>query len=275
MAQAVMRPLDAAQRMRTRWSDGRSAKQVAVTFVKPNDRLTSFERLQIYNRQYWLRLIDCFYEDYPGLRAVLGESRFAGLCVAYIANRPSTSFTLRDLGQKLVEFIQTEPRWTAPQGAIALDMARLEWSHIEAFDNAANPAISTEDLRGRSAAGIHLRLQPHITLLRLEFPLDSYLFALSKHSRLRGEASNAVEISANHPRRRAPHPPKRRMVHLAVHRHQNGVFYKRLQTAQFDLLSALQDGASLLEALERLPQAGPALPVRDWFRNWSALGWFW
>ena len=275
MAQAVMRPLSEAQRMRTHWSDGRPTKQVAATFIKPNDRLASFERLEIYNRQYWLRLIECFYDDYQGVRAVLGEGRFAGLCVAYIVNRPSTSFTLRDLGQNLVEFICAEPSWTAPRGEIALDMARLEWSHIEAFDNAARPAISTEDLRGRGAAGIHLRLQPHITLLRLAYPLDSYLFALSKHSYLRGAASNAVEIPAKQARHPAPRLPARRTIHLAVHRHQNVVFYKRLQRAQFELLTALRDGASLLEALQHLPRAGPALPVHDWFRNWSALGWFW
>ena len=29
---------------------------VAEAIIKPNDRLTSFERLEIYNRQYWFRI---------------------------------------------------------------------------------------------------------------------------------------------------------------------------------------------------------------------------
>ena len=66
MAGAVMRPLAAAGGMQSRWSDGRPMKKVAAGFIKPNDRLTSFERLEIYNRQYWYRLKDCFYDDYPG-----------------------------------------------------------------------------------------------------------------------------------------------------------------------------------------------------------------
>jgi len=275
MAQAVMRPLSPTQRMRPRWSDGRPTRQVAATFIKPNNRLTSFERLEIYNRQYWLRLCDCFYDDYPGLRAVLGERRFAGLCVAYLANHPSTSFTLRDLGQKLIKFIQAEPRWTSPRQELALDMARLEWAHIVAFDSTSQPAVSAADLAGRSAARIHLRLQPYVTLLKLAYPLDDHLIALSENTRLRGEASNAIETSANHPRRRAPRLPKRRTIHLAVHRHQNLVYYKRLQRRQFDLLAALRDGASLHEALESLPHTGPVPPIQDWFQNWSALGWFW
>ena len=50
------------------------------------------------------------------------------------------SFTLRNLGSRLVKFLEAEPRWVAPHKQLALDMARLEWAHIEAFDNEATPA---------------------------------------------------------------------------------------------------------------------------------------
>ena len=72
---------------------------VVAEFIKPNDRLTSFERLEIYNRQYWFRLRDCFYDDYPGLRAVLGDGQFERLADAYLSKNPSQSFTLRNLGR--------------------------------------------------------------------------------------------------------------------------------------------------------------------------------
>ena len=39
---------------------------IAAAFIKPNDRLSSFERLEIYNCQYWFRVLDCLYDDYPG-----------------------------------------------------------------------------------------------------------------------------------------------------------------------------------------------------------------
>ena len=38
-----------------------------IELVKPNDRLTSTERLNIYHRQYWYRILDSFNEDFPGL----------------------------------------------------------------------------------------------------------------------------------------------------------------------------------------------------------------
>ena len=38
----------------------------ADALVKPNDRLTPLERLEIYSRSYWFRVLDCLYDDFPG-----------------------------------------------------------------------------------------------------------------------------------------------------------------------------------------------------------------
>src|SRR5437016_13857583 len=89
MAQMLFRPLNKESRMQRKWTDGRSMEEMAESFIKPNDRLTSFERLEIYNRQYWFRVLDCFYDDYPGLRAVLGEKKFTRLAEAYLIRYPS------------------------------------------------------------------------------------------------------------------------------------------------------------------------------------------
>src|SRR4051812_34142376 len=91
-AGAIRGPLDANDRT------PRAMQPVAESFIKPNDRLTSLERLEIYNRQYWFRLLDILYDDYPGLRAILGVARFHEMCRAYLEQYPSRSFTLRNLG---------------------------------------------------------------------------------------------------------------------------------------------------------------------------------
>ena len=48
----VRQPLTEDERMREQTLDGRSTKEIAEAIVKPNDRLTSVERLEIYNRVY-------------------------------------------------------------------------------------------------------------------------------------------------------------------------------------------------------------------------------
>ena len=69
MAGVLFRPLTPQWGMQKRWTDGSRMDDVAAEFIKPNDRLSSFERLEIYNRQYWFRVLDCLWDDYPGLRA--------------------------------------------------------------------------------------------------------------------------------------------------------------------------------------------------------------
>jgi hypothetical protein len=276
MAGAVMRTLAPDGGTQRRWRDGRSTQKIAAGFIKPNDRLTSFERLEIYNRQYWYRIKDCFYDDYPGLRAILGERRFARLTEAYLAKHPSHSFTLRNLGQFLLKFLEAEPRWIAPLQKPALDMARLEWAHIEAFDNEARPRLELDSLLGADPADIHLQLQPHLSLLRLGYELDELLIEVKRGERLRSDASNAMEQHQARKKHLLKHRLRPKELLVAVHRHNNTVFYKRLLPGQFQLLSAFQQKASLAEACDDLAASAPAdfTQIQDWFRTWGELGWF-
>ena len=72
MARAVTMPLTADEDMRPESPDGRRMDEVAASFIAPNSRLTSFERLEIYNRQYWYRVLGALAEDFPALRSVIG-----------------------------------------------------------------------------------------------------------------------------------------------------------------------------------------------------------
>jgi hypothetical protein len=278
MAGAVMRPLTRRDGMQSRWSDGRPMKKVAAGFIKPNDRLTSFERLEIYNRQYWFRLHDCFYDDYPGLRAVLGDRRFARLAQAYLTQHPSASFSLRNLGRRMIEFLEAQPRWAGPQRQLALDMARLEWAQIEAFDNEAKPPLTIDSLLEIDPARTRLRLQPHLTLLELSHPVDDFLIQVKRADRLRDEASNAMVEHPARLRRRLKRRLKPETVFLAVHRQKETVFYKRLEPGAFALLSAFKTKATLAEACQQLgPVEGdPAelgAKIKSWFESWASLGW--
>src|SRR5271163_1404880 len=106
MAEDVMRPLTADFKMQRAAADGSSTSDIAAGYIKPNVLLNSFERLEIYNRQYWFRVIGAVSEDFPALSAVLGQEKFDSLVLAYLRENPSTSFSLRNLGARL-------PAWLA------------------------------------------------------------------------------------------------------------------------------------------------------------------
>jgi hypothetical protein len=139
VARAVMAPLTRSERMNRVSPSGKPMAEVARRIIKPNDRLTSFERLEIYNRQYWFRVLDAISDDFPGLRAVLGDRRFDALAKHYLIDCPSRSFTMRNIGSRLEPWLRKHPRDASGHLQLALDMVRLEWAEIEAFDGASQP----------------------------------------------------------------------------------------------------------------------------------------
>jgi len=275
MTRALVRPLTADDGLQPRWVDGRPMAEVAAEFIKPNDRLTSFDRLEIYGRMYWFRLLDAVRDDCPGLRALLGERAFDGLAQAYLATYPSRSFTLRDLCSRLERFVAEHPRLTAPRTALAREIARFEWAQTVAFDGPSRPALTLAQFGAVSPSRLRLGLQPYLTLLVLEHPLDDWVIAVKRRNALRGAASQAIAAEAGGTRRlRRPAPPRRGRIRLAVHRHQNNLFYKRLEPAAFRILCALRDGATLSRAIAAGGRGAKPELVRSWFASWQALGWF-
>src|SRR5580658_274930 len=85
MAAAVMMPLTAEEEMGSTAPDGRATSEIAASFIAPNSRLTAFERLEIYNRQYWFRVMGALEEDFRALRAVVGGRSFQALSIAYLS----------------------------------------------------------------------------------------------------------------------------------------------------------------------------------------------
>jgi len=283
MWRVISRPLTDDSRMQPRWTDGRPTSAVAAQIAKPNDRLTSFERLEIYNRMYWFRVLDSLYDDCPGLRAVLGDRKFIALAEAYLVKFPSVSFTLRNLPSRLARFIKAAPRYTRPHTALCLDLARFEWARVEVFDTAAHPVFTVNDLLDIPAARqgkLKLALQPYLQLLRLDHPVDEFILAVKQREAelLRGDASNAPSTPRKLRERKVRRPRPAR-VHVAVHRVDGQIFFKRLEPAAYRVLVALRSGATLEQALATgIPRAKHSRAdwagrVQEWFRNWMELGW--
>ena len=271
MAGAIMAPLGRADKLT---ADAAEANAI----VKPNNRLTAVERLEIYARSYWYRLLDSLYEDFPGLRAIIGLRVFDKLSRAYLAERPSESFTMRNLGSRLAEWLEAHPEYAGKNPALALDMVRLEWAHIVAFDGEAEPVLGPEDLLELDT-GMTFRVQPYVTLLDLRYPVDDLRLHVNDLPEGHAGASNAV---LRHKERRVVrrYSLKPEAVFVAVHRLDDVVYYKRMAPAEFRLLEALGAGKPVGEAIDSVfgDSAQPLDEIRgqmeEWFASWSRNGWF-
>ena len=130
----------------------------------------------IYARMYASRLHDTIADDYPKLRAALGDERFGELVGHYLRAHPPTSFTLRDAGLALEPFLRA--RELAP--AWAADLAALERARVEVFDGPdAEPLIQDAVAAlGDALPGLGLAWVPSSVVVPLAWTVDDLWSAI-------------------------------------------------------------------------------------------------
>lgn len=261
MARAVMQPLRYCE------------NQDAIALVKPNSRLSSFERLEIYQRSYWSRVLDALGEDFPGVRALLGAKRFDRLRRMYLADCPSESFTMRDLGKHLTAWMERNQALAGANYGIALDMAKLEWAQVESFDAAEREPLSPDDVAALTPES-RLRLQPHLHLIEVRHEVDALLIAVRQAITRKGSDPRGIT------QRRIASALSSTPVYLAIHRFELVVHYKRLDAEMFRLMTALAKGECIADAAE-LAYGESTLTgeecqqhIQSSFALFAALGWF-
>ena len=206
----------------------------AAAYIRPGPRLSARERLGIYHRSYWARLRSSLAEDFPTLRVLVGRRRFSALLDTYLSAHPSHSWTLRNLGQHLPQWLEAHPEQAGRRWRAALDAARLEWAYVEAYDVAAWPPLNAD---AAVSAETRLCLQPHLRLLALDYSVDELLPAVHRDGPRDGSTQPLPRL-------------RRERVWLAVHRADELVYYRRLDAVAFHLLQALALGQPLGQAVE-------------------------
>jgi hypothetical protein len=278
--EALTTPLNSEEGINDRTSSGESMQAVVDTIVKPNDRLSSVERLEIYSRSYWFRILSSLNEDFVGLRAVVGDKKFDALAQAYLAENPSRSFTLRNLGSRLEGWLRANPKYTHPHEQLALDMVRLEWADAECFDGLEEPALTLDDI-ARLGDDPKLQLQPYVQLLDLQFPVHDLLLQIRDDEEDESdEASNTFSEKRSRSRLKSVRKSKPKPTFVVVHRVDYSVYFKRVEPQAFRLLQAIREGKSLSEAIDAalnpstLPESKITELVQSWFRDWAEWKWF-
>jgi len=235
---------------------GFGAQAALETVITPGPRLSALERLSIYHDSYRARLVECLADDYPALKYALGEERFEMLAREYIAEHPSRSATLNAYGQHLATFCR---RAFLENTAFIAELARLEWSLVEAVHAESPKPLTLESLEGLSPDRFALaRFVPNAALrvLHFEYPVNDYYRAFREDL--------------------APSVPQASACHVAVYRRDLTLWRRDLTPPAARLLEALAAGETLTAALSQL-EAFPdvsAQEVMSWFHGWIADGLF-
>lgn len=219
------------------------------------------DQIEVYRAQVFIRHLECLEDDYPTLRTLLGDEGFQHLVRGYLTSFPPTSFSLRDLGVHLIEHVSTSPDIDPSARSLLVDVARLEWALIEAFDAPSLPPLDPRVLAdaGEDIAAMRFVTCPSLHLLALDHPIHDVRAAIDE------DAPWSV-------------PPKA-PTFLAVHRPAQDPVWFVLSARAYEALGHLDQGIPLGDAFDRvaagLSEADVAAmesEVGGWVREWVVRG---
>lgn len=255
MSVVVRHPADAAAAFRSKAARRCFPNKAVLAgeVIRPNDRMTVADRLQVYNGAYLARLKEVLAGDFPAVQYAVGEHAFHHLVASYLERRPSRHPNLNQLGRAFPEFVAR--RRKLAHRAFAADLARLERMVSESFDAPEFEPLDTKELEAlvpEQWAAAVLELNPSVRLAAFRHPVNDF------YQRFKDEEQPPV-----------PEPGASRVV---TYRKGDRVWRMRLTKPMHAVLAAIGRGEALAQALGRA--AGAGADVGRWFREWSGDGLF-
>ncbi len=116
--------------------------------IKNSPRADKATLFAVYHDAYRLRLAEFLSNDFPALRAYLGDEAFGQLVEDYVLSAPSRQRNARWYGARLPDFMGETAPWREHRNAV--DLARFERALSDAFDAADAPALAIDVLQNTS-----------------------------------------------------------------------------------------------------------------------------
>jgi hypothetical protein len=185
-------------------------------------RLSASERLALYNRGYYYRLLDALSAVFEQTQRILGNAQFERLALAYLTRHPSEHPAVERVGRLF-------PRYLRDRSEIAssvADLAALEWARLRALV-APNPraVLAASSIDPVLFPSSRLQLVPALHWLELD-----------------ARALQALAGAELNPT--LPGVPVERCG-VAVWRRQHLVVHGRLEDRELEALQLAAEGASI------------------------------
>jgi hypothetical protein len=251
--------------------DGSPLEEAAAQYLIASPTLAPHERIEIYNQQYWWRLLSVLHNHFPLLSRLFGYWDFdQQIGVHYLQAYPPSHFSLFPLGSRLHYWLTKNYR--EKDRKLVLQSAAIDYAYQAGYVAKQLPHLSLHNLNPEDATEIALKplkLQPHIKL----FKCDGHYF-LFRDAFLEKEQEFWLENDF---------PPllrEEKTYYFMIFRYEHTqIHWRRLTPGQYHLLKLFQKNTSLIHACNHLEMmGGPAYEealanIQSWFQEWIANQW--
>ena len=264
---------------RPRGVKGSSLLSETQARLQSHNGMSGLDRLAVYNRQYWFRLITCMQEDYVCTVHVMGLDVFNQWVIRFLDANPGDSPYLTDLDRKFPAYL--EKKYGGRNRSAVLEAAAYDKAFARAFESATqHPQLNEAPPPGEEGEGarqpaamnparLRLALAPHASVVALTRDFAAYRLLCLADPELTARFALRAKRST-----------------VCIYRRDNVIYEKELSAAEYLVLSLLQrfeaSGkqprtlSQLMRALEKeaSPRALKAVErgLAGWFSDWTELG---
>lgn len=250
---------------------GNAIESEAWEYVKPSPTLKPHQRMELYNQQYWWRLLSTMQDIYPFVTRLFGHHDFnQTIACPYLLRYPPDHWSLNMIGRNLPKWIEEE--YQAKDRSFVLHAAMIDCAYNESFLSEENVPLKAEQFPHPSdlleIVDKQLILQPHIYLFKMPYSLFYFRDTMLKES-----VEHWVENDF-------PKLPQERTHYTVLFRERNGdVSWEECSMGEFALLSQFKYGVSIEDACQYLEEQEESIAqevmegLSSWFQKWVARGW--
>lgn len=269
-ASIITQPLREKNRIQAYTPSKERIEIEAALHISPSPTLQPWQRIEVYNQQYWWRLLSVMHDLYPLVTRLFGYQDFnESIAVPYLNLLPSNHWSIDCIGNRLPAWIQSN--YEGDDKELVTDAVAIDFAYVDSFLKAENPPIDISHYGEKELAQlIHKRifLQPHIHLFALNYDLFQF-----RDEMVAQEPEYWVENDF-------PHLPKEKRYYSIVYRNKHGdVLWDTLSSAEFHVLWKFQEGCTIEDACDWLERQDAAMSdeaaahIHFWFQEWTMRGW--
>jgi Putative DNA-binding domain len=242
----------------------------ARNFIRPTENLQPHERLQIYNQQYWWRLLNTLHACFPLVTRLFGSQVFnEKIGTPYLLQFPPNHWSLNLLGERLPKWILE--CYKEPDQSLIYHSACLDWAFAASYVSVAYTSLDLVELgkeKEEDLLSYTFYLQPHIHLFTWQYDLFRFRGSFLKQG---------LDHWVKH---RFPKLPKRKTYTFVLYRNANNqIAWREISRGEYLLLERFKTGSTVLDAcnyvesLDQVLYEEIASNLQKWLQQWAQAGW--
>ncbi len=252
-------------------TSGVTMEEEASRYIAASAALKPHQRMQIYNQQYWWRLLNKLHVNFPLVTRLFGYQAFnEKIGIPYLLRYPPNHWSLTLLGEHLPQWV-TEYYKEADRSLIS-HAAQLDRAFTASSIAAQYPPLGlyqkSQEAIERIISTALLYLQPHLHLFSWKYHLFAFREEFLKHD---------VDYWTEH---RFPKLQKGKSYHFILYRNVNHLIaWREISLAAFLLLEQFKAGTTIEAACEYVERKGAVLceeamaHLQEWLSDWTQAGW--